>query len=183
MTSEVSFPFTGVQNETRQPSRRRCRSHETGKGAALPRGLEVTAAESLCQVPAAPMVNLGLSRVDDAVAAKHPGLQEYAACQSYAFMKGIGTFITGTGIAFILQRISKKIPYSFQWKILVSLVVGSVGSYAVTRWETQKCSNLWIFLETGEPVLGVAREKMPTQDAKEKTQTGEKRNKYGDVVD
>nr|KAF6487931.1 transmembrane protein 141 [Rousettus aegyptiacus] len=41
------------------------------------------------------MVNLGLSRVDDAVAAKHPGLGEYAACQSNAFMKGIFTFVTG----------------------------------------------------------------------------------------
>ncbi|KAF6127739.1 transmembrane protein 141 [Phyllostomus discolor] len=40
------------------------------------------------------MVNLGLSRVDDAVAAKHPGLGEYAACQSRAFMKGIFTFVT-----------------------------------------------------------------------------------------
>ncbi|XP_020837507.1 transmembrane protein 141 isoform X3 [Phascolarctos cinereus] len=41
------------------------------------------------------MVTLGLSRVDDAVAARHPGLREYAACQSQAFMKGIITFITG----------------------------------------------------------------------------------------
>ncbi|EHB11619.1 Transmembrane protein 141 [Heterocephalus glaber] len=41
------------------------------------------------------MVNLGLSRVDDAVAAKHPGLEEYAACQSNAFMKGVLTFLAG----------------------------------------------------------------------------------------
>ncbi|XP_077161262.1 transmembrane protein 141 [Paroedura picta] len=128
------------------------------------------------------MVNLGLSRVDDAVAAKHPGLQEYAACQSFAFMKGVGTFITGTGMAFALQKFIRKMPYSFQWNILVSLVVGSVASYAVTRWETQKCSNLWIFLETGELPQDVAREKGPTQDPKEKTQTGEKKNKYGDIV-
>ncbi|XP_035878391.1 transmembrane protein 141 isoform X2 [Phyllostomus discolor] len=69
------------------------------------------------------MVNLGLSRVDDAVAAKHPGLGEYAACQSRAFMKGIFTFVT---------------------------VVGSMASYWVTRVETQKCSDLWVFLETGK---------------------------------
>ncbi|XP_008592208.1 PREDICTED: transmembrane protein 141 isoform X3 [Galeopterus variegatus] len=68
------------------------------------------------------MVTLGLSRVDDAVAAKHPGLREYAACQSNAFMKGVFTFVT---------------------------VVGSVASYGVTRVESQKCSNLWLFLETG----------------------------------
>ncbi|XP_015281988.1 PREDICTED: transmembrane protein 141 isoform X2 [Gekko japonicus] len=99
------------------------------------------------------MVNLGLLRVDDGVVAKHP---EYTACQAFAFIKGIATFIT---------------------------VVGSVGGYAVTRWETQRCSNMRIFLETGEPFQGVAREKVPTQDAKEKTQMGEKRDKYGDVVD
>ncbi|XP_036892645.1 transmembrane protein 141 isoform X4 [Sturnira hondurensis] len=69
------------------------------------------------------MVNLGLSRVDEAVAAKHPGLGEYAACQSKAFVKGIFTFVT---------------------------VIGSVASYWVTRVETQKCSDLWLFLETGK---------------------------------
>lgn len=113
------------------------------------------------------MVNLGLLRVDDGVAAKHP---EYAACRAFAFIKGVATFITGAGMAFALQRFNKKIPYSFQWKILVSMVVGSVGGYAVTQRETQRCSNSWIFLETGEPFQGVAREKVPTQDAKEKTQ-------------
>ncbi|XP_042531111.1 transmembrane protein 141-like [Dipodomys spectabilis] len=69
------------------------------------------------------MVNLGLSRVDDAVAARHPGLREYAACQSHAFVKGVLTLLA---------------------------VVGSVASYGVTRVETQKCSNLWLFLETGQ---------------------------------
>lgn len=29
-------------------------------------------------------------------------------------------------------------------------VASSVGSYAVTRWETQKCTDLWMFLETGK---------------------------------
>ncbi|XP_015734215.1 transmembrane protein 141 isoform X2 [Coturnix japonica] len=43
------------------------------------------------------MVNLGLRRVEDSVAAKHPALQQYAACQAHAFMKGIGTFVAGTG--------------------------------------------------------------------------------------
>ncbi|XP_030210006.1 transmembrane protein 141 isoform X3 [Gadus morhua] len=69
------------------------------------------------------MVNIGLRRVDDALAAKHPGLQQYAACQSSAFMKGTGTFL---------------------------LVASSVGSYAVTRWETRKCTELWLLLEKGE---------------------------------
>ncbi|XP_058134389.1 transmembrane protein 141-like [Dasypus novemcinctus] len=68
------------------------------------------------------MVTLGLSRVDDGVAAKHPGLGEYAAGQSSACMQGVFTFVT---------------------------VTGSVASYGVTRVETQKCSDLWLFLETG----------------------------------
>ncbi|XP_011796943.1 PREDICTED: transmembrane protein 141, partial [Colobus angolensis palliatus] len=97
------------------------------------------------------MVNLGLSRVDDAVAAKHPGLGEYAACQSHAFMKGVFTFVTGTGMAFGLQMfIQRKFPYPFQWSLLVAVVAGSVASYGVTRVESKKCSNLWLFLETGQ---------------------------------
>ncbi|XP_061460432.1 transmembrane protein 141 [Rhineura floridana] len=130
------------------------------------------------------MVNVGLSRVDDAVAAKHPGLQEYATCQSYAFMKGIGTFITGSGVAFAVQKLNRKMPYPLQWNILLSFVVGSVASYAVTRRETQKCSDLWIFLESeqhGPP--DVAKEKAPSLDPQKKAEGGVKRNKYGDVVE
>ncbi|XP_075762102.1 transmembrane protein 141 isoform X2 [Pelodiscus sinensis] len=68
------------------------------------------------------MVNLGLSRVDDAVAAKHPALPEYAACQSRAFVQGIGAFVTGTGAAFMLQKLlNKKLPYPLQWNMLASV--------------------------------------------------------------
>ncbi|KAF6127738.1 transmembrane protein 141 [Phyllostomus discolor] len=68
------------------------------------------------------MVNLGLSRVDDAVAAKHPGLGEYAACQSRAFMKGIFTFVTGTGATLGLQMfLQRKFKYSFQWNVLAAV--------------------------------------------------------------
>ncbi|XP_067165499.1 transmembrane protein 141 isoform X2 [Apteryx mantelli] len=97
------------------------------------------------------MVNLGLRRVEDSVAAKHPALQQYAACQSHAFMKGIGTFVAGTGAAFALQKLlNKKLPYTLQWNLLLSVVAGSLASYVVTRAETQKCSDFWIFLETGK---------------------------------
>ncbi|XP_072422352.1 transmembrane protein 141 isoform X4 [Chiloscyllium punctatum] len=96
------------------------------------------------------MVNLGLRRLEDSVAAKHPALQEYAACQSHAFMKGVGTFILGTSGMFITQRLlSKKLPFPMQWNVLLSVVAGSLMSYVVTRLETQKCSNLWVYLETG----------------------------------
>ncbi|XP_061290200.1 transmembrane protein 141 isoform X2 [Bos javanicus] len=72
------------------------------------------------------MVNLGLSRVDDAVASKHPGLGEYAACQSNAFVKGVSTFVTGTGATFGLQMlVQRKLPYPFQWKVLLA-----VGGYS-----------------------------------------------------
>lgn len=29
-------------------------------------------------------------------------------------------------------------------------MASSAASYAVTRWETQKCTDLWLFLETGK---------------------------------
>uniref|UniRef100_A0A8C5QP40 Transmembrane protein 141 n=1 Tax=Leptobrachium leishanense TaxID=445787 RepID=A0A8C5QP40_9ANUR len=89
------------------------------------------------------MVNVGLSRVDDAVAARHPGLSEYVACQSQAFMKGTGTFISGNS-----HHIKR--PYPLQWSVLISVVAGSVASYAVTRNESRKCSDRWIYLETGK---------------------------------
>uniref|UniRef100_A0A8B9S2B7 Transmembrane protein 141 n=1 Tax=Apteryx owenii TaxID=8824 RepID=A0A8B9S2B7_APTOW len=80
-----------------------------------------------------------------------PALQQYAACQSHAFMKGIGTFVAGTGAAFALQKLlNKKLPYTLQWNLLLSVVAGSLASYVVTRAETQKCSDFWIFLETGK---------------------------------
>ncbi|KAG9471366.1 hypothetical protein GDO78_015109 [Eleutherodactylus coqui] len=72
------------------------------------------------------MVNLGLSKVDDSVAAKHPGLKAYAACQSQAFMKGVATFITVTGTALLIQNVfRKRLPYPLQWNILLS--VGKPG--------------------------------------------------------
>ncbi|KAM6337592.1 transmembrane protein 141 isoform 2-T2 [Alca torda] len=97
------------------------------------------------------MVNLGLRRVEDSVAAKHPALQQYAACQSHAFMKGIGAFLAGSGAAFAVQKlVNKKLPYSLQWSLLLAGAAGSLASYVVTRAETQKCSDFWIYLETGK---------------------------------
>ncbi|XP_053429760.1 transmembrane protein 141 isoform X1 [Nycticebus coucang] len=80
------------------------------------------------------MVTLGLSRVNDTVAAKHPGLREYAACQSNAFMKGIFTFVTGSCVTFGLQMfIQRKFPYPFQWSLLVA-----VGGYSrIGTWACQ----------------------------------------------
>ncbi|XP_030142566.1 transmembrane protein 141 isoform X4 [Taeniopygia guttata] len=103
------------------------------------------------------MVNLGVRRVEDEVAAKHPALQQYAACQSHAFMKGIGTFLAGSGAAFVVQKMARqKLPYSPQWSLLLAAAAGSLGSYVVTRAETQKCSNFWIYLETGKSLQELA---------------------------
>ncbi|XP_060697703.1 transmembrane protein 141 isoform X2 [Hemiscyllium ocellatum] len=149
------------------------------------------------------MVNLGLRRLEDSVAAKHPALQEYAACQSHAFMKGIGTFILGTSGVFVTQRLlSKKLPFPMQWNVLLSVVAGSLMSYVVTRLETQKCSNLWVYLETGtmphHPDEG-EKEKRENETAPsvrklsvtkdqnngsvESTDIGRKKTRYGDIMD
>uniref|UniRef100_A0A8C9F2T7 Transmembrane protein 141 n=1 Tax=Pavo cristatus TaxID=9049 RepID=A0A8C9F2T7_PAVCR len=96
------------------------------------------------------MVHLGLRRVEDSVAAKHPALQQYAACQAHAFMKGIGTFLAGSSAAFAVQKLlNRRLPYALQWNLLLSVAAGSLASYTVTRVETQKCSDFWIYLETG----------------------------------
>ncbi|XP_075899747.1 transmembrane protein 141 [Nelusetta ayraudi] len=125
------------------------------------------------------MVNIGLSKVDDAVAAKHPGLQSYAACQSHAFMKGTGTFILGAISLFGAQKVlQKRLPYPLQWNLLVSIVASSVGSYAVTRWETQKCTDLWMFLETGK-----VPDRSPPQVSKPEESERSAKTKYGDVME
>lgn len=65
--------------------------------------------------------------------------------------------LAGTGVTFGLQMfIKRKFPYPVQWGFLVSAVVGSVASYRVTRMECQKCSNLWLFLETGQLPKGMS---------------------------
>ncbi|XP_055369465.1 transmembrane protein 141 isoform X2 [Betta splendens] len=82
---------------------------------------------------------------------KQKGLKTYAACQSQAFMKGTVSFILGAAGLFAIQTaFQRKFPYPFQWNVLISVVAASVGSYTVTRWETQKCSDLWLLLETGQ---------------------------------
>lgn len=125
------------------------------------------------------MVNLGITRVDDAVAAKHPGLQTYAACQSHAFMKGTGTFILGAVGLFAVQKaLQRKLPYALQWNLLISVVLSSVGSYTVTRWETQKCSDLWLLLETGK-----VPDRSSPQVLKQDEATQSNKTKYGDVMD
>ncbi|XP_066516357.1 transmembrane protein 141 [Hoplias malabaricus] len=127
------------------------------------------------------MVNLGLSKVDDAVVAKHPGLEQYAACQSHAFMKGTGSFIIGTASLFFVQRaLQKRLPYPLQWNLLVSIVASSVFSYSVTRWETMKCTELWLFLETGVlPDSNQAKDTLPSLT----TPAGPKVTKYGDTME
>ncbi|XP_015500312.3 transmembrane protein 141 [Parus major] len=129
------------------------------------------------------MVNLGVRRVEDGVAAKHPALQQYAACQSHAFMKGIGTFLAGSGAAFAVQKLARqKLPYSPQWSLLLAAAAGSLGSYVVTRAETQKCSNFWIYLETGKSpqelaVTGQPAENLPRAEDRDSIAPLVKRNR------
>ncbi|MCJ8748493.1 hypothetical protein PDJAM_G00165530 [Pangasius djambal] len=124
------------------------------------------------------MVNLGIRKVDDALVEKHPGLQQYAACQSRAFMKGTGSFIIGTISMFLAQQaLQKRLKYPLQWNLLVSIVTSSVFSYTVTRWETMKCAELWVFLEKGElPDSSPPKDELLTPAAPKAT-------KYGDVME
>lgn len=117
--------------------------------------------------------------MDDALAAKHPGLESYAACQSHAFMKGTGTFVLGVAGFFAIQKaLQRRLPYPLQWNQLISIVASSVGSYAVTRWETQKCSDLWLLLETGN-----VPDRSPPAVPQPEEQKEPQKTKYGDVME
>ncbi|KAI5089189.1 transmembrane protein 141, partial [Silurus meridionalis] len=57
----------------------------------------------------------------------------------------------GTISMFLIQKaLQKRIKYPLQWNLLISIVASSVFSYTVTRRETMKCTELWVFLEKGE---------------------------------
>ncbi|NWQ94710.1 TM141 protein, partial [Burhinus bistriatus] len=75
--------------------------------------------------------------------------------------------------------------------ILVSLATGSLASYVVTRAETQKCSDFWIYLETGKSPQELAMagkvsqpaENLPSPEDRESMAPPVRRNKYGDIVE
>ncbi|XP_035747758.1 transmembrane protein 141, partial [Egretta garzetta] len=75
--------------------------------------------------------------------------------------------------------------------IVVSPAAGSLTSYVVTRAETQKCSNFWIYLETGKSPQELAMagrvaqpaENPPSPEDGESTAPLVRRNKYGDMVE
>ncbi|XP_066419239.1 transmembrane protein 141 isoform X5 [Molothrus aeneus] len=100
--------------------------------------------------------------------------------------------LAGSGAAFAVQNMARqKLPYSLQWSLLLAAAAGSLGSYVVTRAETQKCSNFWIYLETGKSLQefavtgGVSQpaENLPSAEDRDGAATLVRRNRYGDVVE
>ncbi|NXN87451.1 TM141 protein, partial [Bombycilla garrulus] len=97
-----------------------------------------------------------------------------------------------SGAAFAVQKLARqKLPYSPQWSLLLTAAAGSLGSYLVTRAETQKCSNFWIYLETGKSLQEVtvtdgvsqAAENHPSGEDRNSAATLVKRNPYSNVVE
>ncbi|NXA88104.1 TM141 protein, partial [Melanocharis versteri] len=97
-----------------------------------------------------------------------------------------------SGAAFAVQKLARqKLPYSPQWSLLLATAAGSLGSYVVTRAETQKCSNFWIYLETGKSPQELAvtggvsqpAENLLSAEDKDGATTLVRRNRYGDMVE
>ncbi|NXN74093.1 TM141 protein, partial [Himantopus himantopus] len=97
-----------------------------------------------------------------------------------------------SGAAFAVQKlVNKKLPYRLQWSLLLAGAAGSVASYVVTRAETQKCSDFWIYLETGKSPeehatagrVSQTTENLPSLEDRESMAPPVRRNKYGDVVE
>ncbi|NXM02676.1 TM141 protein, partial [Tyrannus savana] len=97
-----------------------------------------------------------------------------------------------SGAAFAVQTLARqKLPYSPQWSLLLAAAAGSLASYVVTRAETQKCSDFWIYLETGKSPqeLGVTGGVSQPSENLLRTEDGDsaalpvRRNGYGDVVE
>ncbi|NXB29341.1 TM141 protein, partial [Eulacestoma nigropectus] len=97
-----------------------------------------------------------------------------------------------SGAAFVVQKLAwQKLPYNPQWSLLLAAAAGSLGSYVVTRAETQKCSNFWIYLETGKSSQELAvtggvsepAENLLSAEDRDGAATPMRRNKYSDVVE
>ncbi|NXW77936.1 TM141 protein, partial [Hirundo rustica] len=97
-----------------------------------------------------------------------------------------------SGAAFAAQKLVRQtLPYSLQWSLLLAVAAGSLGSYVVTRAETQKCSNFWIYLETGKSPQELAvtggmsqpTEVLPSAEGRDGAATLVRRNRYSDVVE
>ncbi|NXN99014.1 TM141 protein, partial [Rhinopomastus cyanomelas] len=96
------------------------------------------------------------------------------------------------GVAFAVQKlVQKQLPYSPRWHLLLATAAGSLASYMVTRAETKKCSDFWIYLETGKSPqeLNMAcgesqhTENPPSAEDRESTAPLVRKNRYGDVVE
>ncbi|NXS14581.1 TM141 protein, partial [Neodrepanis coruscans] len=96
------------------------------------------------------------------------------------------------GAAFAVQKLARqKLPYSPQWSLLLAAAAGSLASYVVTRAETQKCSDFWIYLETGKSPQELAvtggvsepTENLPGTEERDSPAPPVRRNRYGDVVE
>ncbi|XP_021270058.1 transmembrane protein 141 isoform X2 [Numida meleagris] len=81
--------------------------------------------------------------------------------------------LAGSGAAFAVQKlVNKKLPYPLQWNLLLSVAAGSLASYTVTRAETQKCSDFWIYLETGKsPQEHVVADRVPQPAGRRESDT------------
>ncbi|NXG15069.1 TM141 protein, partial [Grallaria varia] len=97
-----------------------------------------------------------------------------------------------SGAAFAVQKLARqKLPYGPQWGLLLAAATGSLASYVVTRAETQKCSDFWIYLETGKSPQELAvtgRVSQPTENLlstedRDSVAPPVRRNRYGDVVE
>ncbi|KAM8995931.1 transmembrane protein 141 isoform 5-T5 [Ara ararauna] len=97
----------------------------------------------------------------------------------------------GSGAAFAVQKlVNRKVPYGLQWSLLLAGAAGSLASYVVTRAETQKCSDFWIYLETGKfpqelaMAGGVSQPAdLPSPEDRGSAASLVRKNKYGDIVE
>ncbi|XP_010290694.1 PREDICTED: transmembrane protein 141, partial [Phaethon lepturus] len=93
--------------------------------------------------------------------------------------------------AFPTAALTNALAAGILGSIFVSPASGSLASYVVTRAETQKCSDFWIYLETGkspQELTMAARvsqptENLPSPEDRESVAPPVRRNNYGDVVE
>ncbi|XP_071498554.1 transmembrane protein 141-like [Diadema antillarum] len=142
------------------------------------------------------MVLVSLNDLEDDV---YPGVQEYAKCQSRAFMKGFIGFVAGgaaglTGSIYARQKFASK----FAPKHTVSVMAGGaiVLGYITASVASRKCQRNWVRTAQAEGYNSydiVPAQKEADSTTKKPTATSEvgkdetdvpvfKKTKYGDTM-
>ncbi|XP_077987166.1 transmembrane protein 141-like [Glandiceps talaboti] len=91
------------------------------------------------------MVLIGLEDVDHETAKKYPGLDNYATCQSKAFVIGMSTSVVGAGAGYSVFKYLQS-RYRIPVKFNIAFAAGGaiIVGYIAASTATKQCQKMWL---------------------------------------